>query len=433
MRIHLAKWSCGRRRERRAPLLATIALVTGTTACANPAGLPSPSTIASPPASHGSTAPPSPTAGPVTPSPRTSLTVELLDPAAFAYEAAAPAGTDGVRARAIGGTMAGWLAGGGYSSSGEARPDTDAVAWFSADGLDWERVTSPAFGGEGYQSISDVLGGPNWWALGTSQTGTPDATRQSDLLWRPREGSAWELVEPHCLEGVRCGESGVAAVQALAPAEFDDPSGRGWLLGAGFAGTRFSALRIEVDGRVSAATALPLPEWADDPAGTRAWSISRGPDSGWVITAQTPVPGDVGPAPRPVAWYSADDTTWSLLDEAALESMAAANTVRIRGTETGWFALGEQLLWSADLSTWTVIAGPGRVEWWNDLRSHRDLLVAFVDGDAPLAISRDGTTWEPLDVPGGGHPVDGDSDWETFILVGSRGPDAAAWRLLLPD
>lgn len=414
--------------------VAALALVAASTACvASPSTSlgPTPSTAASP----KPTPFPTPSVAAATPAPTAPGMFEALDPAAFALEPAAPDGVDGLRAGAVAPKMFGWLAGGGYTYSSEDRPVADAVAWFSPDGLDWERMAPPERACDGTHRISEFLGGPISWAVGECTTRGPDGDDVVPVVWRLMERVTWERVDPRCTEGVSCGSGGVAVVQELTLAEFDDMSGKGWLIGAGFAGSRFSAVRMELDGNVSRAARLPLPAWAVDEAGTVAHSVSGSPDVGWVIAGRTPIMGEEGPQPMPVAWRSRDGSTWSLLDEQAIEALWDANVLQIGWTPDAWFAFGEEMLRSTDLVTWSKITAPSPVDWWNALTTHRDLLIAFVEAPDPsmqLLQSRDGSTWTAIPVPYGNSVISGGSDYESFIVVGSRRPDAGAWRLALP-
>lgn len=415
--------------------VAALTLASMSAGCAGPAS-PSPSldplpTATASPASTRNVTPP--TAMP-TPSPATSIAFEPLDPAAFALEPGAPDGVDGLRAWAVTPKDFGWLAGGGYSSSGDGRPPTDAAAWISSDGRDWERMAAPERACDGYHWISEFIGGPLLWAVGGCSVFGSDGAmeRTVPVLWRLKDQVTWERIDTRCIDGVRCGNAGVAVVQALRLAELDDAMGTGWLLGAGFAGSRFSALRMELDGTVSAATRLALPAWAEDEAATIAASISGNPEVGWVITARTPILGEEGPQPMPVAWSSRDGLTWSLLDERAITSLWNGNVGQIDWTPDGWFALGEQLLQSTDLASWSQVTAPAGVGWWYGIAAHRDMLFAFVD-DVQLVQSDDGLAWTIVPVPAGDHLSAGGSDYESFILVGSHGPDAAAWGLVMPE
>lgn len=425
-----------REAARRVARLAGLALVAASTACSAPA-VASRSPVATPTAAPSPEPTPPATASAVTPtpSPATTISFEPLDPAAFALEAGPPAGFDGVHAHAVEPYYFGWLAGGAYNSTGNP-PAADAVAWFSPDGLDWERMAAPTRACDGYQSISAFLGHPIAWALGGCEiVSSGDSSRIVSVVWRLRDDRTWGLVDTRCTGDVRCGGTDVAVVQALRLAEYDDAFGEGWLLGAGFAGSRFSALRLELDGSVSKATRLPMPAWADYEEETIARSITRGPDQEWVITALTDILGEEGPTQVPVAWRSTDGSNWSLLGEQAVESLREANVLRIDGTEDGWFALGEQLLWSTDLVSWTEVTAPAGVGWWHRIAMHRETFFAFVDataGDVQLLQSRDGSTWTRVDVPDGLRLTDGASDYETFIVVGSHGPNAGAWRVVLP-
>ena len=69
--------------------------------------------------------------------------------------------------------------------------ETDAVAWVSSDGSDWDRVDDPAgaFGGAGAQRMFAVTSSP----LGVVAAGEDDVGRDTDAaVWTSADGTTWE-------------------------------------------------------------------------------------------------------------------------------------------------------------------------------------------------------------------------------------------------
>ena len=69
--------------------------------------------------------------------------------------------------------------------------ETDAVAWVSSDGFDWDRVDDPAgaFGGAGAQRMFAVTSSP----LGVVAAGEDDVGRDTDAaVWTSADGTTWE-------------------------------------------------------------------------------------------------------------------------------------------------------------------------------------------------------------------------------------------------
>lgn len=88
----------------------------------------------------------------------------------------------------------------GFVVTGSVRrgDDADAAAWFSPDGQRWQQVVAPSFAGPGDQSIDDcVATSTGFVAAGAASTGdVADAA-----VWASADGLAWERVESPALGG----------------------------------------------------------------------------------------------------------------------------------------------------------------------------------------------------------------------------------------
>ncbi|HVR80074.1 MAG TPA: hypothetical protein VMS99_16990 [Acidimicrobiia bacterium] len=84
--------------------------------------------------------------------------------------------------------------------------DMDGVVWISEDGLLWQRVDSPAFGGPGFQELTDIVR----WGDGLVAVGRdiPGGVRLDDPaadvdagIWFSEDGVSWSKVESRSLGG----------------------------------------------------------------------------------------------------------------------------------------------------------------------------------------------------------------------------------------
>lgn len=102
----------------------------------------------------------------------------------------------------------------GFDTGGErinflgrgSEEDMDGVVWISEDGLLWQRIDTPAFGGPGFQELTDIV----QWRDGLVAVGRdiPAGVRLDDpaadvdaAIWFSDDGVSWSKIESRSLGG----------------------------------------------------------------------------------------------------------------------------------------------------------------------------------------------------------------------------------------
>jgi len=320
----------------------------------------------------------------------------------------------------------------GVDSSG---PDADAAVWVSADGETWSRVESPALGGAHAQGLEDLAIGP----VGIVAVGWDSSAGDIDAsAWFSTDGIVWEKVggaafihegheEVHTVLATDTGfvAAGFAVVGREADAAvWTSPNGRTWTrlddpaLGGG--GTqRISSLMAGPDGIVAGGTNFLPDEFGLYNLDARVWVSADGSSweaiddatfggPGWqYITSIVAGPnglvaagGDILGAPGvdndAAVWTSTDGTTWARVEDPAFGGERAQHISALGvgdgelvavGYDTGPGGNRIPAVWrSADGSAWvriadSVLAEPG----------HRWMSGVAIAGIAVVAVGTDGT------------------------------------------
>ena len=256
--------------------------------------------------------------------------------------------------------------------------ESDGIAWFSSEGLEWERVTHAPFGGHGRQEIIRVTdGGPGVVAVGRDGAGAG--------VWVSEDGAAWEEVQSEViatpglyLRGVAKWRDGIVAVGLVnaegdrdAAAIFGPPDATTW--------ERADEEGLAAPGKQSMISVTEF--------GNALVAVGSDERSGEADAA---------------IWTSGDAQTWTQVSQATLVD---------EGHE--------------EIHAVTTVPGFGLIAGGSD------------DGDAGLWTSRDGQTWIRVSDQVFAGP--GDQVIRGFVQVGGQliaagtnGADAGAWVIRLP-
>ncbi len=93
-----------------------------------------------------------------------------------------------VRAFAVAGSAAGYLAAGDRFVSGTGRLDSDAVLWTSADGRTWRRLDDPSLGGPASETPQVAVAWRRGWAVAGTETANG---RTGVVVWSSPDGRVW--------------------------------------------------------------------------------------------------------------------------------------------------------------------------------------------------------------------------------------------------
>ena len=96
--------------------------------------------------------------------------------------------TETVRAFAVAGSPAGYLAAGDRFVSGQGRLDSDAIFWTSTDGRTWTRVDDKTLGGPASDTPQLAVAWRDGWAVAGSSTING---RTSVVVWTSADGRSW--------------------------------------------------------------------------------------------------------------------------------------------------------------------------------------------------------------------------------------------------
>ena len=322
----------------------------------------------------------------------------------------------------------------GFDSSGV---DADAAVWVSATGATWERVTAPALGGPGAQSIQGVaLGGPGLIAAGFDET----VDGIDAAVWASSDGREWIRIADTAFSAE--GDQEIRAILAtndgfvaaghdargnqVDAAVWVSADGIDWTrvfdpaLG-GFGQQRISSLDMGPNGIVAGGTDywpnqfglfnLDARIWTS-PDG-RSWDFVRDDETfggnGWqyisavialpsgYVAAGTNILGTPGTHNDAAVWVSDDGAAWELLDEAVF---AVPRVQRISALVDGpeglvavgydTNAAGERVpaVWlSPDGRGWMRVDDPTFQE-----PGHRWMNAITTGGPGLVAVGADGTS-----------------------------------------
>ncbi len=290
-----------------------------------------------------------------------------------------PFDVDGERIVAVGAGPAGLVAV-GYREAGGVR---DGAIWSSSDGSGWSLVDAPAIFAD--VELLDVASGPaGFAALGVANVGSQDLRPQT-VMFHSDDGQEWQRLPqvpgsldtyPSTLAG---GAGGLLAAGFDAmggAAVWTSPDGRAWVRvameGAGTNGIvdpqtapgGFLALGTNED-------VVPVSLRSTDGISWTASSIEAGPDAvanrlvvgRWGHIAQGLLaPGcgpDVSCAGQPLAWWSADATTWLRLPSDGSPTSNGGSIIVAAG-DHGFLAVDGASAWSsADGWVWKPLPEPG--------------------------------------------------------------------------
>ncbi len=265
----------------------------------------------------------------------------------------------------------------GTSSFSETQ--SDGIAWFSSEGLEWEQVAGAPFGGYGRQELIRVTdGGPGVVAVGRDGAGAG--------VWVSEDGATWEKVQSEViatpglyLRGVAKWREGIVAVGLIRDAEgdrdaaavFGPPDATTW--------ERADEEGLAAPGKQSMISVTEF--------GNALVAVGSDERSGEADAA---------------VWTSGDAQTWTQVSQATLVA---------EGYE--------------EIHAVTTVPGFGLVAGGSD------------DGDAGLWTSRDGQTWirvsDPAFVGPGDQVIRGFVQANgQLIAAGTNGADAGAWVIRLP-
>jgi hypothetical protein len=93
-----------------------------------------------------------------------------------------------VRAFAVAGSAAGYLAAGDRFASGTGRLDSDAVFWTSTDGRSWQRVDDPSLRGPATDTPQVAVAGRNGWAVAGTETANG---KTGVVVWTSPDRHSW--------------------------------------------------------------------------------------------------------------------------------------------------------------------------------------------------------------------------------------------------
>jgi hypothetical protein len=213
----------------------------------------------------------------------------------------------------------------GLVAVGLVLPSSYAVAWDSADGLDWRRT--PDLGTEGTGAFAVTAGPSGLVAVG-------DQGRAA-AAWRSTDGRAWQAASMPPLAG-----NGAAGLLAVAGRPNGYIAG-GWLLGAD--GRSGAAIWDSTDGR--AWTAAPSLPGATGAQVHGVAAVAQGAVAVGVSTA--------GPTDRAVAWVSTDGRVWR---SATVDAADGSRMEAVIATPAGWLAVGSRD-GSLSAASWTSTDG----------------------------------------------------------------------------
>ncbi len=320
----------------------------------------------------------------------------------------------------------------GIDSSGD---DADAAVWISPDGQSWSRVDDPALGGPEAQGLEDlVVSDAGIVAVGFDSTsGDIDAAAWfsvDGLVWEKAGGTAFVNLGHEEVRTVVATESGfIAAGFAVIGGEADaamwvSPDGRTWnrlddpSLGGG--GTqRISSLVVGPNGLVAGGTNFLPNEFGLYELDARVWvsadgstwsaiddatfggpgwqyitSVVSGPDG--LVAAGGDILGRPGEDNDAAVWTSPDGLVWTRVADSDFARDRAqqisaltvgANEVIAVGYDTG--PIGNRLpaVWlSPDGTSWVRVADPGLTE-----PGHRWMSGIAAGDTAVVAVGTDGT------------------------------------------
>jgi hypothetical protein len=262
--------------------------------------------------------------------------------------------------------------------------DIDAAAWFSVDGLTWEKVGDDVFAHEGHEEAGTVLATDRGFvAAGFAVIG-----READAaIWTSPDGRTWTRLDDPALGG-----GGTQRISSLVVGPQGLVAG-----GTNFLPTEFGVYQL--DARVWVSSDGTSWDAIDDATfGGPGWqyitSITAGPDG--LVAAGGDILGRPGLDNDAAVWTSPDGRTWTRVEDADFVSDRAQQISAITVGPDGLLAVGYDTgpggdrtpaVWrSPDGAAWVRIADPGLTE-----PGHRWMSGVVMAASGVVAVGTDGT------------------------------------------
>ena len=272
-----------------------------------------------------------------------------------------------------------------------AAGDIDAAAWYSVDGLTWERVNRDGFAHEGHEEVQAVLGTP----FGFVAAGFEVIGREADAaVWTSPDGRSWSRLDDPALGG-----DGTQRITSLVVGPEGLVAG-----GTNFTLTRFGVYQL--DARVWLSTDGTSWSAVDDPTfGGEGWqyitSIVSGPDG--LVAPGGDLLGRPGEDNDAAVWTSPDGHTWTRVVDPDFDAERAQQISAVATGPGGLIAVGYDTgpagtrapaVWlSADGRIWSRVADPGLSQ-----PGHSWMSGVAVGSRGPVAVGTDGSV-------NGGNPA----------------------------